>query len=77
MRNYYGPGSGPIWQGYVQCTGTEESLAFCERNLPTYTYSHSYDVSIYCPPGLFSDVKEYFQEYSNAQRSAAVVETGL
>ena len=62
MNNYYGAGSGSydnIFQGYFRCSGTEESLAYCGRTLWQYGYSHHYDVSIYCPPGLFTTLKDY------------------
>ena len=54
MRNFYGPGSGPIWLDGVNCQGTEESLVDCSRSeWGISSYSHHYDVSINCPPGVF------------------------
>jgi len=57
MRHFYGPGTGPMWIDSANCGGTEESLVYCSYNrwsLDTHLshyYRHSYDVSIYCPPG--------------------------
>jgi len=58
MDHFYGPGTGPMWIDRANCGGTEESLVYCSYSrwsLDTRLsyYTHSYDVSIYCPPGAF------------------------
>ena len=49
----FGIGSGPIWFGYLNCLGSEESIADCNiytTNLYGYSgyYSHSYDAGVIC-----------------------------
>ena len=55
MSSFYGPGSGRIWLDGVHCDGTEESLIWCRHTEWGITrYSHIYDVSINCLPGMFT-----------------------
>jgi len=58
MQNYYGAGTGEIWLDYTDCTGDEESIVYCSHAewgvMPDYYKRHSYDVSIYCRPGMFT-----------------------
>ena len=48
----YGHGSGIIAFGYMYCSGNEESLFDCNRNIFSvvtgYCKSHSYDVGLMC-----------------------------
>ena len=48
----YGQGSGPIAFGYVYCTGNEDSLFDCDRNIFSVAYgscsNHYYDLGVKC-----------------------------
>ena len=51
LGNYYGSGSGPIWNVNPSCLGNETSLAECGRGFPEFGCDHSHDVSIVCDDG--------------------------
>ena len=48
----YGRGSGPIALGYIYCTGDEDSLFHCSRNVFSVVSgscsSHYYDLGLKC-----------------------------
>ena len=53
-------GSGPIWFGYLNCLGSERSIADCGIDTPSlytayYYYSHSYDAGVVCYTGWYND----------------------
>jgi len=60
MQRFYGPGTGATLMYGMNCNGDEESVAYCSYtylSIPRthhYYNQHYYDVSIYCPEGLFS-----------------------
>ena len=46
---YYGTGSGPILLSNLYCTGSEENLLQCNRNMyGTLSCSHSQDAGVIC-----------------------------
>ena len=49
----FGQGSGPIILGYVQCTGSEQTLFQCQHNVLDQLgcTSHSYDAGVECIEG--------------------------
>ena len=53
------PGVGPIFMGYVGCSGTESSLLDCYYNQPfQYSYcGHSYDAGVNCEGALIIVIK--------------------
>ena len=49
---HFGQGTGPIWLNYLHCTGTEQNILECPRQVELgnpYLCSHSKDVSVVCP----------------------------
>ena len=45
----FGEGRGPIWLGYVRCTGNENSLLDCTYDGLGYAnYGHNYDAGVIC-----------------------------
>ena len=45
-------GTGPIWLNSLNCTGTEQNILECPRQLELgnpFACSHSVDVSVVCP----------------------------
>ena len=60
LYNFYGPGNGRVFLDYAYCEGDEESLVYCSHAdfnvIPPSYNTHTYDVSIYCRPGLFAFV---------------------
>ena len=55
--NTYGQGSGPILMGYLYCTGSENSLFECSRNVFSVVSgvcaNHYYDVGVKCEGKCF------------------------
>jgi len=54
LGNYYGAGTGQIWLGQLQCTGSEDSLVRCSHNgwgVHDYDCSHNEHLSILCGNG--------------------------
>ena len=49
---HFGQGTGPIWLSHLLCTGTEQNILECPRDVflgSSYLCSHSKDVSVVCP----------------------------
>ena len=46
--NVFGSGVGPIFFGYVRCTGNETNRANCSHGESGYYCSHRYDVGVIC-----------------------------
>ena len=46
----YGPGSGPVWLNYLQCTGNEDHLLQCYSQYPVSSNvkEHNYDAGVMC-----------------------------
>ena len=48
----YGQGSGPVFLGYMHCSGSEDSLMKCERSVFDFVNglcaNHYYDVGLKC-----------------------------
>ena len=47
----FGQGTGPVFLGNLQCSGTESSLLSCSHQGIGNSCSHSYDFGVVCPPG--------------------------
>ena len=48
----FGSGSGPIWFGYLNCLGSERSIADCSIYTPSlYVNSRYYDAGVVCYTG--------------------------
>ena len=49
---YYGEGSGQIWLGKLNCTGTESNIEDCSHNgLGIINCNHTEDVGVQCTNG--------------------------
>ena len=48
----YGQGTGPVFLGYMSCTGSEDSLLDCDRNpfliVNSQCSNHYYDIGLKC-----------------------------
>ncbi|XP_035626822.1 antigen WC1.1-like isoform X1 [Oncorhynchus keta] len=47
-RAYFGPGSGPIWQDDVACSGSECSITQCPHTGGTHNCHHGNDAGVIC-----------------------------
>ena len=56
---YFGEGSGPIFIGRTQCSGSESSIAQCTYNTITQC-SHSDDAGVTCSGKLYVTHNELF-----------------
>ena len=49
----FGEGTGPILDGYLNCSGSEKSVFNCPHFAHSYSgCTHTDDVSIRCEPGI-------------------------
>ena len=47
----FGEGTGSVWLDNVRCSGIEERLVDCPRNLGTHDCSHYEDAGVTCTTG--------------------------
>ena len=54
---FYGQGSGQIWMDNLQCTGTEQSLEYCNfRTWGSHNCAHNEDAGVECVNSTVSGI---------------------